>query len=412
NISIVNKHDFIKINNSISKIKKIEYFIDIDPGKGMATQVSFIPSTTVESLAIPIDVSSMTLGFHQIFVRSLDSMGNWSITNRQLFYKEAFGQGNITRVEYFIDNDPGFGLATIIPLTPSTSYTNIFLAIDITNISDGFHQLFVRSLDDWSLTQKVLFYYQPKEILNNIVKLEYFIDNDPGLGNATNVNISHSQNIADINISIDVTAYPIGIHNLFLRSLDSLGKWSITVVKQFENQPTALPLEWLSFEAYKKDKKLVLLKWKTTAEINVSHFEIEARRLSELEFYKIGSIKSQNKFTNSYEYQDKDPQIGMNYYRIKEIDFDGNIAYSEVKSVLFENSNFDVSIRGNPSNAPSFITNQDVHFSLFAESGVKVRDDFCKANELVQIEQIANGKYLLVFDQDGMMLKICKLVIL
>ena len=62
----------------------------------------------------------------------------------------------------------------------------------------------------------------------NITAAEYFIDTDPGFGNATSILITPSPNIADNAFSVALGSVPQGVHALFIRSRDANGKWSIT----------------------------------------------------------------------------------------------------------------------------------------------------------------------------------------
>ena len=55
----------------------------------------------------------------------------------------GYGQGNINKVEYFIDTDPGFGLANNITITPSTSI-DVDFNIDLNGVANGFHILYLR----------------------------------------------------------------------------------------------------------------------------------------------------------------------------------------------------------------------------------------------------------------------------
>ncbi|MBK8685500.1 MAG: hypothetical protein IPN26_11150 [Bacteroidetes bacterium] len=70
----------------------------------------------------------------------------------------------------------------------------------------------------------------------NIVKIEYFFDNDPGFGNGTSAPITPGSNIANLNINADVSALPSGIHQLYVRCQDANGQWSITN-RSFSTKP-------------------------------------------------------------------------------------------------------------------------------------------------------------------------------
>jgi uncharacterized repeat protein (TIGR03803 family) len=101
------------------------------------------------------------------------------------------------------------------------------------------------------------------------------------------------------------------------------------------NGSFVLPVELLSFNAEKKEQTALLL-WETAQEMNSDRFEIE--RSTGADFITIGSVRSAGN-TNSithYSFTDRRPVSGTNYYRLKQIDFDGKHTYSKTVPVTFE----------------------------------------------------------------------------
>ena len=150
------------------------------------------------------------------------------------WFLTASAQPNITRVEYFINTDPGFGKATSISITPTPNIINGTFNVSIGSLSTGIHALFIRSMDangNWSVTNS-RFFYKPASsgggVLPDITRVEYFIDTDPGFGNATNIPITTGNNLQDISFTASISTLPTGIHALFIRSRDANGKWSVT----------------------------------------------------------------------------------------------------------------------------------------------------------------------------------------
>ncbi len=209
-------------------INKVEYFIDTDPGFGNGTDVSISPAANISNLLVPVDISALSKGFHNVYLRSQDNNGYWSLTNRWLFVKDVLAV-NVNKLEYFIDTDPGFGNATDVSVTPSGNITNLLIPVDITSLSRGFHNIYLRSKDDngsWSLTNRWLFV---KDLAAGIAnKLEYFIDIDPGFGNASDVVVTPSGNISNIVIPVNIGSLSNGFHNIYVRSKDDNGLWSLT----------------------------------------------------------------------------------------------------------------------------------------------------------------------------------------
>ncbi len=94
-----------------------------------------------------------------------------------------------------------------------------------------------------------------------------------------------------------------------------------------------LPIELLSFKAKANDNSTVLLSWATATEINNDFFTLE-RSENAVDFTPITKVKGAGNSTtqNNYEYTDKFPVNGINYYRLKQTDFDGKTSYSGIVS--------------------------------------------------------------------------------
>lgn len=97
---------------------------------------------------------------------------------------------------------------------------------------------------------------------------------------------------------------------------------------------TALPITLKNFDLQYKSKN-ISLNWTTSSEVNNGVFEVE-RSLDAREFETIGEVKGAGTSNNDIDYifVDESPIIGMNYYRIKQIDFDGKYSYSTTKGIM------------------------------------------------------------------------------
>ena len=145
-------------------ITRIEYFINTDPGFGLATALSgYTPSANVTNLSANINLNLFNTGINMLYVRAKDANGQWGITNHYVFIKEPTTPAtavNITALEYFIDTDPGFALATAVPITPAQNISNFTFPANITTVAVGTHNLFIRAKDangQWSLTNVLNF---------------------------------------------------------------------------------------------------------------------------------------------------------------------------------------------------------------------------------------------------------------
>src|SRR6185295_8753975 len=91
--------------------------------------------------------------------------------------------------------------------------------------------------------------------------------------------------------------------------------------------------------------------WITTAEVNVSRYEIEAS-VNGSPFVKIGTVSSlESSFPTRYTFQDLQPnKTGVRFYRLKMIDKDGSFSYSFVRNLKFSDLKFGlVNIFPNPA---------------------------------------------------------------
>jgi hypothetical protein len=110
---------------------------------------------------------------------------------------------------------------------------------------------------------------------------------------------------------------------------------------------TPLPVELINFNA-KAEGKHVRLNWSTASEINNDYFTIERAgkdNLDEFDFItKVNSQMNNSTVTLNYEAWDYNPLPGLQYYRLKQTDFDGQFSYSDIKPVYFgESKTFEIS---------------------------------------------------------------------
>lgn len=95
-----------------------------------------------------------------------------------------------------------------------------------------------------------------------------------------------------------------------------------------------LPVVLLSFDAW-YDNGVSQLEWITSSEINNAYFTIERANESG-EYIPIGRIDGHGTTSqpNHYYFTDTDPYTGVNYYRLKQVDYNGQYAYSPVRIVM------------------------------------------------------------------------------
>jgi len=98
----------------------------------------------------------------------------------------------------------------------------------------------------------------------------------------------------------------------------------------------ALPVEWAVFQVTKSDIGAEIY-FATLSESNSSHFFVQ-KSYDGVDFRNIHTFEAQGNSTTFVPYVHKDPllNLGMNYYRILQVDLDGTIDYTPIKSVIYD----------------------------------------------------------------------------
>jgi len=129
----------------------------------------------------------------------------------------------------------------------------------------------------------------------------------------------------------------VGVDTFYYTITDQNGGYSTALVTVTVSNP--LPVTWSEF--YGKALACeVALNWTTASELDNDYFEIE-KSTNGRDFTLLGTVNGSGTTNNyqKYKFVDKLP-AAENYYRIKQVDFDGKIDYSKVivlKSNCIEN---------------------------------------------------------------------------
>jgi hypothetical protein len=113
---------------------------------------------------------------------------------------------------------------------------------------------------------------------------------------------------------------------------------------------TSLPVKLISFTG-KETATGIQLNWTTATEENFDYFEVE-RADETLAFNTIATSiagKGDVNVSASYTYTDYAPILGKNYYRLKNVDLDGSVEYSDVIMVYANASGNTVKLYPNPN---------------------------------------------------------------
>ena len=140
-----------------------QYYFDTDPGVGIAGSGGIVPVTPTASLnsTIAITLPNLANGIHQLYIRTKDDAGGWSIAEGRMFYTSDVinGTRDLTDLEYYIDADPGVNNGTPFPISATGDFNQI-VDLGVPCLSSGTHYLYIRAKDSanrWSIIERDTF---------------------------------------------------------------------------------------------------------------------------------------------------------------------------------------------------------------------------------------------------------------
>jgi hypothetical protein len=179
----------------------------------------------------------------------------------------------------------------------------------------------------------------------------------------------------------------------------------ITIVEE-----SNLPVELIKFYTEIINKK-IKLDWSTSSEINNEKFIIE-RGGDGMNFKEIGSIQGAGfsyKQMN-YQYIDEKPILGVNYYRLKQVDKNGLFTYSEIRKVSLDFSDA-ILVYPNPvknSNLNLLVDHQyEVNnIELFDFQNKRMVVEYTQDNNRISLNtsNLFPGVYFIKINMEGKML--------
>ncbi len=254
---------FLKEKSYAADIQTAEYFFDMDPGEGngfplLSADGSFDSSEEDVNLS-GIDTSSLKIGSHTLYVRFKNADGVWGLA-RPVTHDPDFnspynftitGDKWIAGAECFVGTDPGQGNG--LPVSAKDGVFDepeedlVLSDIDVSAYGPDSHTLYLRCVDNegtWGMLRQVQFEIHDRSTFAIISGAEYFIDTDPGSGNGTPIpaadgNFDSSEEQVDVS-GITTTGLTEGVHMLYARFMDKLGRWGAFSSQPFSiNRPVA-----------------------------------------------------------------------------------------------------------------------------------------------------------------------------
>ncbi len=290
-----------------------------------------------------------------------------------------------------IDMDPGAGTASLsVPGSLPPPYYNIFAKYD----GDGNYlwaNVFGRTCycsvagykSSLTIDTSGFIYY------SGIFNAPFFgtstVDFDPGAGTANLVATS-------------------GVDNTFFAKYD-IGCPLIP-----------LPVTWISFYGENKNNNNYLY-WITASELNNDYFEIE-RSENGNEFIAIGRMQGAGTTVerHNYEFIDDDPTDGINYYRLKQVDGNGDFSLSS--TIEIQAGNPDFILYPNPAKNSFYINfssdkmiAEEITIDFFNTAGKYLFSKFSNSNSVIDISGLQAGVYfVMISNQDHSLTAKVKLI--
>ena len=195
---------------------------------------------------------------------------------------------------------------------------------------------------------------------------------------------------------------------------------NITLSNNLSLDCTPLPIDLLSFsglpmEGYNQ------LNWTTVTETNNDYFEIE-KSIDGVLFSTIGNVNgSGNSYNlNTYGFADSKPHYGVSYYRLRQVDYNGEYSYSNVVAIK-QSKGAEVAIIPNPTVGKvnlNFVSKEANNYKIIVSNVSKIIHSESlfvdKGNHVVRLHYFATlaaGIYFVkIIDDQGNLIKIEKVV--
>ena len=161
-----------------------------------------------------------------------------------------------------------------------------------------------------------------------------------------------------------------------------------------------LPVELLYFDA-KESNQMSILSWSTATEENNAYFDVQRSTDGE-NFETIGTVEGAgtNYDVQEYSFIDESPVNGLNYYRLRQVDFDGQFENHRIVSVMMNGTKQDIQVYPNPTRGELNIvlpTTGENTIQIIDITGKIVRS-YNTADEgilTLNIADLANGQYII-----------------
>ena len=162
------------------------------------------------------------------------------------------------------------------------------------------------------------------------------------------------------------------------------------------NISSSLPVEIAHFDAELVENERVELKWKSLVEINCESYVIDKSLDGQSWSHLVQSSGAGTSYSvNEYRAFDDNPDLGTNYYRLTQVDFDGTEKEVGIDHVVLTS---DLILYPNPTNGEAFISGRDIEnaeLRCFNHLGQEIQVEVERSvNQIMfSTEHLASGLY-------------------
>lgn len=192
-------------------------------------------------------------------------------------------------------------------------------------------------------------------------------------------------------------------------SVDNCSSFQYGEVEDYTLRVTApLSVEWLHFSATPQDRQ-VLLNWEVAQEYNTAYYNI-LRSVDGEKWENIGQKMAHHSSQLKYHFIDAQAPIGLNYYKIQEVEQQGKSSFSKIETVFIGSQDTPILLYPNPTTGKLHIdapynTSEAIHLQVFDALGKllvveKVQADSQRFQTQLDLSHLVSGIYWLKIE-DG-----------
>lgn len=173
-----------------------------------------------------------------------------------------------------------------------------------------------------------------------------------------------------------------------------------------------LPITLNTFTG-KLSARNIILEWQTSTELNNDYMAIE-RSADGKQFQEIGRVNGAGT-TNTpqqYSFTDRAPFLGANYYRLRQVDYDGKTTFHDVITVNYQIEDIKIRLTPNPTTDQMVVQLAQVAeksldivlYNMYGQSILNYSLSAGQSQFELDLSRLASGQYILELSDAGQIL--------